>query len=142
MISRETTMKRVVLVRIAPGEDILQGLRKAVADHGIQNGLFLTGFGSASHSHFHVVMSNELPPKESYPKSIQPLDICSFNGFVLDGKVHCHIDFSDERSGFGGHLEGGTLALTFANIAIGEIEDSVSIVGWDTIIEEEELQSK
>ena len=43
---------------------------------------------------------------------------------------------------FGGHLEGGTLALTFANIAIGEIEDSVSIVGWDTIIEEEELQSK
>ncbi|HJN26607.1 MAG TPA: DUF296 domain-containing protein [Candidatus Latescibacteria bacterium] len=87
-------------------------------------------------------MSNELPPKESYPKSIQPLDICSFNGFVLDGKVHCHIDFSDERSGFGGHLEGGTLALTFANIAIGEIEDSVSIVGWDTIIEEEELQSK
>ena len=36
-------MKRVVLVRIAPGEDILQGLRKAVADHGIRNGLFLTG---------------------------------------------------------------------------------------------------
>ena len=33
---------------------------------------------------------------------------------VLDGKVHCHIDFSDERNGFGGHLEGGTLALTLA----------------------------
>ncbi len=139
MISRETSLKRIILVRVAPGEDILLGLRKAVVAHGIVNGLILTGFGSVSHSHFHVVMSNELPPKESYPKSIQPLDVCSFNGFVLDGSVHCHIDFSDERNGFGGHIEEGTLALTFANIAIGEIEDSVSIVGWDTIAEEETL---
>ena len=56
MISRETSMKRVILVRIAPQEDILLGLRQAVADHGIKNGLILTSFGSASHSHFHVVM--------------------------------------------------------------------------------------
>ena len=139
MISRETSMKRVVLVRIAPGEDILLGLRQAVQEHNIKNGLILTGFGSCSHSHFHVVMSNELPHQESYPKSIQPLDICSFNGFILDGKVHCHVDFSDERNGFGGHLEEGTLALTFANIAIGEIEDSVRIAGWDTIAEESDL---
>ncbi len=139
MISRETSLKRVILVRVAAGEDILLGLRKAVVDHGIVNGLILTGFGSVSHSHFHVVMSNELPPKESYPKSIQPLDVCSFNGFILDGNVHCHIDFSDERNGFGGHLEEGTLALTFANIAVGEIGDSVSIVGWDTIAEEDNL---
>ena len=139
MISRETSMKRVVLVRIAPGEDILLGLRQAVQEHNIKSGLILTGFGSCSHSHFHVVMSNELPPQESYPKSIQPLDICSFNGFILDGKVHCHVDFSDERNGFGGHLEEGTLALTFANIAIGEIEDSVRIAGWDTIAEESDL---
>ena len=64
MISRETSMKRVVLVRIAPGEDILLGLRQAVQEHNIKNGLILTGFGSCSHSHFHVVMSNELPPQE------------------------------------------------------------------------------
>ena len=139
VISRETTMQRVILVRIAPGEDILLGLRQTVAQHQIKNGLILTGFGSASHSHFHVVMSNDLPPEESYPKRTQPPDICSFNGYILDGKVHCHIDFSDERNGFGGHLEEGTLALTFANIAIGEIADSPSIVGWDTIADESQL---
>ena len=140
MISNETSLKRIVLVRLAPQEDILLGLQRAVADHDIKNGLILTGFGSVSQSHFHVVMSNELPPKESYPQSIQPLDVCSFNGFIMDGRVHCHIDFSDERNGFGGHLEEGTLALTFANIAIGEIEDSVNIAGWDTIKDESELQ--
>ena len=139
MISRETSLNRVILVRIAPQEDILSGLQKAVSDHGIVNGLILTGFGSVRQSHFHVVTSNELPPTESYPQSIQPLDVCSFNGFVIEGRVHCHIDFSDERNGFGGHLEEGTLALTFANIAIGEIEESVSIAGWDTIADEGDI---
>ena len=32
-----------------------------------------------------------------------------------------------------------TVALTFANIATGEIEDSVRIAGWDTIADESEL---
>jgi predicted DNA-binding protein with PD1-like motif len=82
------------MIRIKPGEDILKGIRQAVEEHGIKNGLILTGFGSVSFSHFHVVMSNDLPPAESYPKSPQPLDICSFNGFIIDGRVHCHIDFS------------------------------------------------
>ena len=84
-------------------------------------------------------MTNELPPEESYPRSEQPLDICSFNGFVLDGNVHCHIEFSDERNGFGGHLEEGTKALTFANIAIGELEEGVKIAGWDKIADEKNL---
>ena len=130
---------RIVLIRIAPGEDILLGLRKAVETHRIKNGLILTGFGSCSSSHFHVVMTNELPPEESYPRSEQPLDICSFNGFILDSKVHCHIEFSDERNGFGGHLEEGTKALTFANVAIGELEDGITIAGWDTIADEKNL---
>ena len=138
MISRVTEIKRVVMIRIKPGEDILLGIRAAVKEHGIKNGLILTGFGSVSYSHFHVVMSNDLPPAESYPKSPQPLDICSFNGFIIDGRVHCHIDFSDERNGFGGHLEEGCLALTFANLAIGELDD-VKISDWDTTRDESEL---
>ena len=138
MISRLTEMKRVVMIRINPGDDILLGMREAVKEHGIKNGLILTGFGSARYSHFHVVMSNELPPAEAYPKSIQPLDICSFNGFIIDGRVHCHIDFSDERNGFGGHLEEGCLALTFANLAIAELDD-VKISDWDTFQDESKL---
>ena len=142
MITSETNMKRIILIRIAPGEDILLGLREAVHEHSIKNGLILTGFGSCSNSHFHVVTSRELPPENSYPKSNQPLDICSLSGYVLDGKVHCHIEFSDERNSFGGHLEEGTKALTFANVALGELEDTLSIVGWDTIVDEEKLTNE
>ena len=138
MISRLTEMKRVVMIRINPGDDILLGMREAVKEHGMKNGLILTGFGSARYSHFHVVMSNELPPAEAYPKSIQPLDICSFNGFIIDGRVHCHIDFSFFLNGFGGHLEEGCLALTFANLAIAELDD-VKISDWDTFADESKL---
>ena len=139
MLSRVADIKRVIMIRIAPGDDILLGIRQAVKEHGLKNGVIMTGFGSARRSHFHVVMSDALPPAESYPKSIQPLDICVLGGFVIDGRVHCHITFSDERNAFGGHLEEGCLALTFTNLAIGDIGD-VKISDWDTFKEEKVLK--
>lgn len=139
MLSRVTEITRVVMVRINPGDDLLLGLRQAVKDHGIQNAVILTGFGSVRHSHFHVVMSNDLPPAESYPKSIQPLDVVAMGGLIIDGRVHAHIDFSDERNGFGGHLEEGCLALTFLVVALGDL-GPVKLSRWDTFTAEAELR--
>ena len=138
MIAQVADIKRVILVRMNPGVDVLLELRRMVGEQGINNGVILTGFGSVSRSHFHVVMSNDLPPAESYPKSIQPLDVCAVGGMILDGRVHAHITFSDERNGFGGHLEEGCLALTFLNIAVGDLGD-VKITDWDTSKDEKQL---
>ena len=74
---------------INPGDDILLGLRQAVKEHAIRNAAILTGFGSVRHSHFHVVMSNDLPPAESYPKSAQPFDVVAIGGLIIDGRVPC-----------------------------------------------------
>jgi uncharacterized protein len=137
MLSRVTELKRVIMVRINPGDDILLGLRQAVKQHNITNGVILTGFGSVTHSHFHVVMSNDLPPAESYPKSGQPLDVVAVGGLIIDGRVHAHIDFSDERNVFGGHLEEGCLALTFTVMALADLGD-VKLSNWDTFKEEAE----
>lgn len=138
MISREADIKRVVFVRINPGDDVLEGMQLAVKKHGLENAIILMGFGSVRKSHFHVVMSNDLPPSESYPKSDQPLDICGIQGLVIKGKVHGHITFSDERNGFGGHLEEGCLALTFTVIALGDLAD-VSLQDWDSYTDESKL---
>jgi predicted DNA-binding protein with PD1-like motif len=139
MLSRVTEIRRIITVRINPGEDILLGLRQAVNEHSIRNGVVLTGFGSVRKSHFHVVMSNDLPPAESYPKSVQPLDVVTIGGFIIDGRVHAHIDFSDERNGFGGHLEEGCLALTFIVVALADLGD-VNLSHWDTFKDEAELR--
>jgi hypothetical protein len=139
MLSRVTEIRRVIMVRINPGDDILLGLRQAVKEHAIRNAAILTGFGSVRHSHFHVVMSNDLPPAESYPKSEQPLDVVAMGGLIIDGRVHAHIDFSDERNGFGGHLEEGCLALTFTVVALADLGD-VNLSHWDTFKDEKELR--
>jgi len=139
MLSRVTEIRRIITVRINPGEDILLGLRQAVKEHSIRNAVVLTGFGSVRKSHFHVVMSNDLPPAESYPKSVQPLDVVTIGGFIIDGRVHAHIDFSDERNGFGGHLEEGCLALTFIVMALADLGD-VNVSNWDTFTDEAELR--
>jgi predicted DNA-binding protein with PD1-like motif len=139
MLSRVTEIRRIITVRINPGEDILLGLRQAVNEHSIRNAVVLTGFGSVRKSHFHVVMSNDLPPAESYPKSVQPLDVVTIGGFIIDGRVHAHIDFSDERNGFGGHLEEGCLALTFTVVALADLGD-VNLSNWDTFKDEKELR--
>jgi predicted DNA-binding protein with PD1-like motif len=139
MLSRVTEIKRIVMVRINPEDDILLGLRQAVKEHSIKNAVILTGFGSVRKSHFHVVMSNDLPPAESYPKSEQPLDVVAIGGLIIDGRIHAHIDFSDERNGFGGHLEEGCLALTFIVVALADLGE-VKLSHWDTFKDEDELR--
>jgi hypothetical protein len=139
MLSRIAEIRRVVMVRINPGEDILLGLRQAVKEQAIRNAVILTGFGSVRQSHFHVVLSNDLPPAESYPKSAQPLDVVAVGGLIIDGRVHAHIDFSDERNGFGGHLEEGCLALTFTVVALADLGE-VKLTRWDTFQDEAELR--
>lgn len=138
MISKEANIQRVVFVRINPGDDVLAGINQAAAKHNLKNAIILMGFGSVRKSNFHVVMSNELPPAESYPKSEQPLDVCSIGGLIIGGKVHGHITFSDERNGFGGHLEEGCLALTFVVIGLGDLGDT-SLSDWDTFKDESDL---
>jgi len=119
-------------VRINPEEDVLLGLKRAVEEKQIQNAVILAGIGSVRSSHFHVVTSSDLPPAEGYPKSEQPLDITTIQGLVIEGRVHAHISFSDERNGFGGHLEEGCRALTFTVVVIGELSD-IDLADWDAV---------
>jgi predicted DNA-binding protein with PD1-like motif len=132
MISKSTKINRVIMIRINPNDDILLSLRQAVQDNAIKNAVILAGFGSVRSSHFHVVTSSELPPAEGYPKSDQPLDVIGIQGLVIDGRVHAHISFSDERNGFGGHLEEGCRALTFTVVAVGEVTD-IDVAEWDSV---------
>ena len=132
MITQSTDIKRIVMVRINPGEDILEALNAAVTKESIHNGIILNGLGSSRAHHYHVVSSNDLPPEELYPKDEAPRDIVCFSGLIVEGRIHAHITFSDDKKAEGGHLEPGTRALTFAIVSIAEVED-VDFDGWDTI---------
>lgn len=122
---------RVELIRMSPGTDMLEGLKKAVKDKAIRNGVILSGIGSVTDYHFHVVSDKNLPPGEEDPEASMPKDLIAVQGYILDHDVHAHITLSDENSVIGGHLEPGTRALTFFIITIGVLPDALEIGDFD-----------
>ena len=132
MLIRNIAAKETVLIRLNPGDDILQSLRKAVADQGIKNGLILTGVGSVRAYHYHVVDGFDLPPPEAFARDDKPLDVVNVNGLIISGRVHAHITFADAKAALGGHMEEGCIVLTFAVIAVCDLGE-VDLSGWDSI---------
>jgi predicted DNA-binding protein with PD1-like motif len=124
-------LKNLVFVRLNPGDDLLEGIRKAAAGEGIQNAVILQGVGSVVSHSYHVVSSPVNPPKNEFVKGERPADIVNINGFVINGRVHAHIIFSDTNIAYGGHLEPGVQVLTFAILTLGEVDADFS--GWDSV---------
>jgi predicted DNA-binding protein with PD1-like motif len=125
-------IKRVHVVHLNPGDDVLLSLREAVKQKNIQHGLILGAIGSVTAYHFHVVASVDLPPAELYPKRDGAYDIANMTGFIFNGRIHCHIIFSDDKIAFGGHLEEGCKVLTFNVVPIAELE-GLDITDFDTM---------
>jgi predicted DNA-binding protein with PD1-like motif len=120
-------IERVVVVRLKNGTDMLDGLRKAVAREKIRNGVILSGFGSVTSYHVHVVGNTTLPPKDVFTKEGGPFDLLGVSGLVMDGRVHAHITLANTSKVTGGHLEAGTSVFTFTAISIGVLKDDVDL---------------
>lgn len=122
-----SNFSKIVVIRLKNGADLLEGLEKAVKQHNIKNAVILSGIGSLTAYHIHVVDSTTLPAKEVFPKANVPQDLLNVNGYIIDGRVHAHITFSDEEKALGGHLEPGTNVLTFAIITLGVLEEGADL---------------
>lgn len=132
MQSHESPISRMIMIRVDPGEDLLDALQRAVAEHDVRNGVFVSGAGSIRRYHFHVVSSTELPPDNAFVKGDGAFDIVAITGAVLGGRVHAHITFTDDATTLGGHLEPGCEVLTFAMVALAETP-ARDLSGWDHV---------
>jgi uncharacterized protein len=134
MIVQEMIPSRFLLVRLDPGQDLLAGIEKAVADAGITHGALLAGVGSLSAYHFHVVSTPVMPPENAFVKGEGAYDILTVTGAILDGRVHAHVTFSDTEVAMGGHLEPGCTVLTFAMLTIVDTTTpGVEMAHWDHV---------
>lgn len=127
----ETRFTRVVVVRMRFGQDMLEALKTAVADKGIKNAVILSGAGSLTRYRVHVVDNVTFPVKEAFPEAEGPQDLIAVTGYVIDGRVHAHITFSNQDKAMGGHLEPGTKVFTFAIVTLGVLDDKTSLAGFD-----------
>jgi predicted DNA-binding protein with PD1-like motif len=134
VIVQAAVPSRVVLVRLNPNEDLLLGLRAAVQEAKIENGAILSGAGSLSRYHLHVVKTVNLPPGDAFFSEEGPYDVLTLTGAIIDGRVHAHVTFSNPEKAMGGHLEEGCTVLTFAIATIADMP-GVDLREWDTIRE-------
>jgi hypothetical protein len=130
MITQTAQPCRLTMVRLDPGEDLLAGIRTAVAQSGMTNGVIVTGAGSLSSYRVHVVETTNLPPGDVFFSGEGPFDILTLNGLVIDGRVHAHITFANNEQALGGHVEEGCRVLTFAVVGLAETPD-VDFANWD-----------
>ncbi|MBW3624847.1 MAG: DNA-binding protein [Armatimonadetes bacterium] len=121
---------RIVMVRLESHEDVLIALRQAVEESGIRNGVILSGIGSLSRYHVHVVKTTNLPPGDVFWGEEGPYDILNVNGLILDGRVHAHLTLSNTEHALGGHMEEGCRVLTFCFIALLDTPGA-SYAEWD-----------
>ncbi len=132
MHTENASLSRLLYVRADPGEDLLETLQAAADREGIRNGAIVCGVGSLSAYHYHVVTTAALPPENGYVRGEGPFDILTVTGAILDGRVHAHMTFSDEKVAMGGHIHEGCTVLTFAIVLIADTSDT-SLAVWDTV---------
>lgn len=128
-----TQFERIEIIRMGPGTDMLEGLDQFIAEKEITNGVILSGIGSVTDYHYHVVSDKNLPPAEEYQQASVPMDLIAVQGYIFNKRVHAHITLSDENSVVGGHLEPGTKALTFFILTIGVLPDGLELENLDSI---------
>lgn len=125
-------LKRVVIVRLKNGTDVLEGLREAVRKEEIKNGIILQGIGSVTSWHIHAVSETTgFPTINAYSKAKGPFDVLTIGGYIFNGRVHAHITLSDLKTTIGGHLEEGTETYTFLIITIGVLDENTNLEWFD-----------
>lgn len=120
---------RVVVLRFKYQADLLAGIEQMVKDEKIRNAVILAGAGSVRNYQVHTVSNRTMPSKDTFVQDpTAPADIVSMNGYVIDGRVHCHMTMANPDHAFGGHLEPGTNVFTFAIVTLGVFDKDLSRV--------------
>ena len=120
MSSIEFKQAKTLIIKLKKGDDVLNALTDKLKKVGISDGIILTGIGSATSYHIHVVDSESFPVKNIFFKGRGPFDIVNMQGHIMEGRVHAHISLSDNKNAnqIGGHLEEGCKVLTFCIITL------------------------
>ncbi|MGA7342920.1 MAG: PPC domain-containing DNA-binding protein [Terracidiphilus sp.] len=111
---------RIVVIRLKFGANLLDGMRRVVKEQNIQNGVILSAIGSLRGYEVHQVSNRDLPVQDTFEKNpMQPADLVSMNGYVIDGRIHAHMTLATPDRVIAGHVEEGNEVYTYAIVTIG-----------------------
>ncbi|HEX6509569.1 MAG TPA: PPC domain-containing DNA-binding protein [Chloroflexota bacterium] len=107
---------RIVVIRLKNRANLLEGMKKVVAEQHIQNGVILSAIGSLRG----YVSNRDLPTQDTIVANpTQPADLVSMNGYVINGRVHAHMTITTPDKVIAGHVEEHNEVFTYAIVTIG-----------------------
>lgn len=131
----EGNVKRIIAIRLKPGNDLLKGLEEICKEKQIKNGVILSALGSLNGAFFCNPV--ELPEKKAgygYGETLSlsgPIELINASGLICHDSndeisLHVHISLSDRHgNAHGGHLVEGTKVLLTVDMVIAELEGLV-----------------
>jgi predicted DNA-binding protein with PD1-like motif len=120
-----TDVGRIFLLRLDPGDYVLENINEMVRKEKIKDAVVISAIGTLDQCVLHMVTTTGYPPKEFFRRwREKPLELVSIMGIIADGKPHLHGVVSDQEYAYAGHLEEGCRTLYLAEIVIMELKDA------------------
>jgi len=114
-------VSRIHVLRVDPGEDVLESAREFLEKAGVGQVVVLGGYGTLAAYHLHWVTHNRIPSDSVFGRGEGGIEILSMNGLVVDGEPHVHVTLSTPDGAFGGHLEEGNIAYVLCEVFLAEV---------------------
>jgi predicted DNA-binding protein with PD1-like motif len=115
-------LRRIHILRVDPGEDVLESVRRFLKEADIQQAVVLGGYGTLAAYHLHWVTHNRIPTDNLFRRGEGGIEVLAMNGLVVDGEPHIHVALSTSDGAFGGHLEPGCIAYVLCDVFFAEVE--------------------
>jgi uncharacterized protein len=106
---------KIFALRLKPNQDLKTELKKFVVENNIQAGFILTAVGSLKKARLRFANQKQ---STSF---VENFEIVSLVGTLSQDGMHLHVALADSKGNtIGGHLEGGCMVYTTAEIVLGE----------------------
>jgi predicted DNA-binding protein with PD1-like motif len=115
-------LSKIHVLRIDPGEDVLEAMEHFLKEAGVQQAVVLGGYGTLATYHIHWVTHNRIPTNNAFGRGEGGIEILSMNGLVVEGKPHVHVTLSTQVGAFGGHLEPGCITHVRCKVFFAQVE--------------------
>jgi predicted DNA-binding protein with PD1-like motif len=114
-----------VIVAMEPGDLVLESLREAIDDHGVDTGAVVSGIGTLSNFNFHYVHTTDISDPDARNTMVErdgAWEVTNVEGVIADGEPHLHVSAYNGEETVGGHLEEGNEVNVLAEFTIEKID--------------------
>jgi uncharacterized protein len=122
MESATLNVSRIHILRIDPGEDVLDTVKDFLKKTGLQQAIVMGGYGTLAAHSLHWVTHNRIPTENTFARGEGGIEILGMSGMVVDGQPHIHVTLSTQQGAYGGHMEQGCRAYVICEIFFAQVE--------------------